>query len=371
MKNRLSLYAIITSLFLLAVIIADSKSAHAGRKMRLLIYPFQNSGDAAFSWLSAGMTDSITSDMEKISSVQVISVDERRKVLRNILPIIPALPDKKTIKEMGSITGADVILAGSYTVAGTNISITAKLIKVKSGSDIKTVKIDGTLEDIFVLQSKVIISLLDESEKLKSAENDPPVITFDEKNELETGERPSIAAYEFYSKGLTVQDTDPEAALDLFKQAVKTDSSYVDALKAAGYIAGEKLNLFSDALWYLDKADKVLKGREETHTAGYAALMYNIGDVYLRRGNPESALSYFTESRKIQDGLGIGNTPAYAALMAKIGALYDEKADMGNAMEHYSGSRVIMESLGLQKNQAYADLMINIGAVYEIGRAHV
>jgi hypothetical protein len=75
-----------------------------------------------------------------------------------------------------------------------------------------------------------------------------------------------------------------------FKKALDIDPNYTDSLIAAGFTAGVTLNLFSEALEYLKRAEIVLKSHNETNTADYADLMGNIGVVYYNMGKLDRTL---------------------------------------------------------------------------------
>lgn len=120
------------------------------RTMNILVHPFENTGKKEYSWISAGMTDTVISDLARIRNISVVSN-----------------ADRKTI------------------------------------------------------------------------ENKP---------------KPKTAAYKWYAKGLELQDTKPKEALANFRKALKIDPNYTDALMSAGFTAGSTLNLFKEALGYLEKA---------------------------------------------------------------------------------------------------------------------
>ncbi len=52
----------------------------ADRSLIILVNPFVNNGNS-HSWLSAGITDTVTNDLKSIGKVTVISQEDRKKAL--------------------------------------------------------------------------------------------------------------------------------------------------------------------------------------------------------------------------------------------------------------------------------------------------
>jgi hypothetical protein len=40
------------------------------KQMNILVHPFENTGDKEYSWISAGMTDTVISDLTRIQNIQ-------------------------------------------------------------------------------------------------------------------------------------------------------------------------------------------------------------------------------------------------------------------------------------------------------------
>ncbi|MCX5841368.1 MAG: hypothetical protein NTY16_07950, partial [Deltaproteobacteria bacterium] len=260
--------------------------------MNILVYPFENTGDKQYSWISAGMTETAIHDLMGIREVSVISNADRRKIMEETKFILSGLVAEETMVKVGKLTGANVIFTGSYLVSENNIRVIARLVNVETGKVESSAKIDGTLEKIFDLQDKVVLTLLSETTKVIIPEVNRVKISEVEKERIAEKPRPKTTAYELYAKGLELQDTNPKEALAYFKKALDIDRNYVSALFDAGSTAGYTLNLFDEALNYLTRADNILKSRKATKNIDYAILMGNIGVVYGRKGDFDHALKY-------------------------------------------------------------------------------
>jgi tetratricopeptide (TPR) repeat protein/TolB-like protein len=336
----------------------------SAKEMTILVQPFENTGDAAYSWISAGMTASVISDLGKIRDVTVISDAERRKAAEEIQLGLSGMVDEQKAVKVGNLLGANLIFSGSYQVSGTQVRVNASLTDVAKGSVERSVKVDGTLGGIFALQDQIVFALMAETEKIKIADVKPVKFTAEEKKQIESAEKPSLSAYELYSKGLQARTKDPRASLDFFKQAVKAQPDYAAALVEAGYTAGSILNLFAEGLGYIEKADALYAKRGETNTGAYAGVMMIMGNVHKEMGQLDRALEYMDKSKRIRDALGQQNTDGYAALLTNTGIIYDKMKKNDRALECYAQARAIYDTLGKQKSNSYSVLLMNIGVIY-------
>ena len=360
--KRLSFYRILFLTLLLFIFLPTPAIA---KRMNILVYPFENTGDKQYSWISAGMTETVINDLMGIREVSVISNADRRKIMEETKFILSGLVAEQTMLKVGKLTGANIIFTGSYLVSENNIRVIARLINVETGKVESSAKLDGILEKIFDLQDKVVLTLLSETGKVTIPDVGPVKIAEAEKKKIAEKPRPKTTAYELYAKGLELRDTNPKEALAYYKKALEIDENYVSALIDAGFTAGRTFNHFDEALDYLTRADKALKSRRATKTFDYASLMMNIGIVYKSKGDLDRALRYYTDSQEIYDRLGLQNTADYASLMNNIGNVYWSKGDLDRALKYFMVDQEIEASLGLQNTGGYARLLFNIGLLHE------
>jgi len=339
----------------------------AAKQMNILVHPFENTGDKDHSWISAGMTDTVISDLARIQNINVISNQDRKKILEEMKFIFSGLVEDDKMIKLGKLIGANVIFTGSYLVLGNRIRVNARLVNVETGKMENSTKIDSTLNDIFDLQDKVVLALMAATEKITIANVKPVILTEQDKKKIEEKPKTSVIAYEWYAKGLEVQNTNPKEALTYFQKALAIDENYVAALIESGFTTGYTLNLFDDALVYLDRADRIMKSRKDNNTRGYAVLILNIGLVYSSKGDLDRALKYYIDSQQIMARLGLQDK-AYATLMMNIGIIYKNKGDLDRALKYYTDSQQVMDRLSLQNTLDYSKLMNNFGVVYSSKR---
>ncbi len=308
--KRPSFLVITLSLILLAL----STTPLYAKQLNILVYPFENTGDKRYSWISAGMTHTVITDLANIRGIGVVSDADRKRIMEEIKLITSGLTKEETMIKLGQLTGANIIFTGSYLVVGENIRVTAHLLNVETGKIESAIKIDGAIDKIFDLQDKVVLSLLKDTEKVELPDIKPPVIKQEDKTRIIEKKRPDLKAYELYARGLELQDTNPKAALDYYKKALEIDKYYVDALISAGYLSGRTLNRFNEAMVYLNRAEMTLKEKRETNTDDYARLLFNMGVLYHKNGNISMAGKYYRDAYDTFERAGYTGPLKYEAL---------------------------------------------------------
>jgi adenylate cyclase len=144
------------------------------------VLPFQNmSGDAEQEYFSDGISEDITTDLSKVSALEVIA--------RNTAFTFKG--QSVNVREVARKLGVTHVLEGSVRKAGNQVRITAQLIDGASGGHIWADRYDRDLTDIFSIQdeiSKAIVAAL----KLK--------LLPEEKKAIEQRGTQSAEAYNLY-----------------------------------------------------------------------------------------------------------------------------------------------------------------------------
>ncbi len=179
--------------------------------------------------LCAGMTATLTTDLQNLSGIAVIPRSQILKYRNTELDVI------KTGKELE----VSAVLIGSLQRMGNRIRIYAELVDIKSGSNIWSSRSNHIIDDISALQDTIsskIISAL----KVKLSRS--------EENILNENETVSFDAYHLYGRGIYYVDNEMyELALESFNNALKQDRSYIRAAFQKGLVL-EKLKRWKDAL---------------------------------------------------------------------------------------------------------------------------
>lgn len=289
---------------------------------RILVYPFENIGDKQFDWVSAGITDTVVSDLSKYPNISIVTNEDRKKALNEILIGQKGIFDNSTITETGKLTGSSLILTGSYLVFDEKIRVNTRIIHVENGIASKAVKIDGQLKQLFELQDKIVLTLFQESQEFNDLK-------------LDKNKNPSQpVSYFMYAKGEEFKDVNPKLALEYYKQAISISPEYIHALIRAGSLS-LLLNQFSDAFSYFERGVSILKKQNETETESYAILMSCMGLAHKSRRDYYLSLEYFHKSKQIYESLNLQKTSPYYTLMENMGTVYKLRGDSDTALKYY------------------------------------
>jgi adenylate cyclase len=188
------------------------------RGVSICVLPFANmSGDAEQEYFSDGISEDITTDLSKVSALEVIA--------RNT-----AFSFKGKSVDVGEIArnlGVSHILEGSVRKAGSRVRISAQLIDGSSGGHLWAERYDRDLTDIFAIQDEIshaIVAAL----KLK--------LLPEERRAIENRGTASADAYNLYLKarqhwigGVYGDVGKDQAIVRLCKQAVALDPNYAQA----------------------------------------------------------------------------------------------------------------------------------------------
>lgn len=110
------------------------------------VLPFQNmSGDIEQEYFSDGISEDITTDLSKVSALQVIA--------RNSAFTFKG--QSVNIREVAEMLGVTHVLEGSVRKVGSRLRITAQLIDGRTGGHIWAERFDRDLTDIFSIQDEI------------------------------------------------------------------------------------------------------------------------------------------------------------------------------------------------------------------------
>jgi adenylate cyclase len=184
----------------------------------ICVLPFVNmSGEAEQEYFSDGISEDITTDLSKISALEVVA--------RNTaFSFKGQSPDVKDVAKQLSVSH---VLEGSVRKAGSRVRINAQLIDGVTGKHLWADRFDRDLTDIFAIQDEISKAIVD-ALKVKLLPK--------EKSAIEARGTESAEAYNLYlmarqqwtwgSYGNSRRD---EAIVRFCTQAVKIDPNYADA----------------------------------------------------------------------------------------------------------------------------------------------
>ncbi len=177
-------------------------------------------GHGEDAWLGAGIAETVTADLKALPGLAVLGRERVNAALRK-LGLEETGGGQDVPGLVGRELGASFVLSGGFQRAGQAVRVTARLTDVAAGSVARTVKIDGTLPQIFELQDRV-------ARELASALRPGPGAAVQAPDETQV-----LAAYEAFAKGVLNVRVESYEALDravyFFERATALDPGYARA----------------------------------------------------------------------------------------------------------------------------------------------
>jgi adenylate cyclase len=130
----------------------ENKRSPRRQQLSICVLPFVNmSGDAEQEYFSDGITEDITTDLSKVSALDVIARNTAFN-FKGSTDDAPAIARK---------LGISHVLEGSVRKAGNRVRITAQLIDGHTGAHLWADRYDRDLTDIFAIQDEISHSIVD------------------------------------------------------------------------------------------------------------------------------------------------------------------------------------------------------------------
>jgi len=199
------------------------------------------SGSGEDHWLGAGIAETVTADLKLVDGLTVVGRERVAEQLRK-LGAAEGLPDDEIAVRVGRELCARWVISGGLQRVGDRLRVTALLTDVETGTLAKTVKADGSVEDVFALQDRIVEELAPALKVVMA----PPPTTFDVSAQGTVvdergGASPRraddatavLAAYEAFAKGVLNLRAETYDSLDraviLLERAVELDPAYARA----------------------------------------------------------------------------------------------------------------------------------------------
>jgi len=209
---------LVASVAALAGVNPPAQKAAQRRQTSICVLPFQNmSGDPEQEYFSDGISEDITTDLSKVSSLEVIARNTAFTFKGQAVDIC----------DVARKLGVSHVLEGSVRKAGGRVRVTAQLIDGVSGGHVWADRYDRDLTDIFVIQDEISKAIVD-ALKVK--------LLPEEKEAIESRGTTNAEAYNLYLLARQYWITGDfgdrrreERVIRICRRAIEMDSNYAQA----------------------------------------------------------------------------------------------------------------------------------------------
>jgi adenylate cyclase len=189
-------------------------------KPSIVVLPFDNlSGDPQQDYFSNGITEVLTSDLSRISSLFVIARNTAFSIGK-----------ARNVQEVGRELGVRYVLEGSVQKASDHVRIVAQLIDATTGGHIWSERYDRPLQDIFALQDEIVQKIVT-TLKLQ--------LSVQEQGLLVRKRTDNLEAYDTFLRGVEYfyrfTKDDNAQARPLFEKTIELDPQYAEAYAWLGW----------------------------------------------------------------------------------------------------------------------------------------
>ena len=190
-------------------------------KPSIVVLPFDNmSKDPEQDYFSDGITEDITSDLSKISSLFVIA--------RNSAFTYKGKAVK--VQDVSREMGVRYVLEGSVRKSDNQIRVTAQLIDATTGGHIWSERFDRPLKDVFALQDEIVQKIVT-TLKLQ--------LTLQEQGYIVRKHTDNLEAYDAFLRGVeyywrTTKESNGQAR-QMLEKAIALDPQYAEAYASLGW----------------------------------------------------------------------------------------------------------------------------------------
>jgi len=340
--------------------------SYAAGPETILLIPFTNTGDQDCSWIGTGIRENIQRALRENNAVRIISSADIR-IARRYTGLFDDTPLKgNQIQSVSSALKADKAVITRYRSSAGKIHIEMEIIRCSDWTTSKIMTIDDLSENIFSIQEALKNGLLSDA-PFEYTPPKPVYVTVKRKKKKYTykKENPYLLPYEWYARGLSLQEKKPAAALDYLIRTLRYDPEHVGALCAAADIAHNKQDIIDGALGYLLRADRISVRYGESGTLRYADLMIRIADIYEHKKDLTRAQIYISRAHEVWNKHKKTRPGEYAEFLSEIAVLYLHNGYKNTAIDYFSSAQQVMEEYSLQDSFRYGWLMKQTAELYE------
>ena len=244
-------------------------------------------------WMGIGIAETVTADLKKVRGIGVIGRTQVFDAIKHLSDASLARMEESLAIDIGRRLGATWIVGGGYQRVGPMIRITAECADVRTGELVRSVKVDGRVDDIFALQDRIVRDLSQGFDvSLRPADLEA----------IAGKETESIAAWEACSRAMMhlrlATRESMERAIVLFEQALGHDPGYATAWALLGTTFMLQGTFLTEPA-LLDRAiDAFTRALAIDGRNMYA--LTGMGGVYVGLGRVDEAITLLTRAIELE-----------------------------------------------------------------------
>lgn len=153
----------------------------------VVVLPFANiTGHDGDAWIGAGIAETVRLRIQRTPRLSAVGHADTGAVAQ--VGREPAV-DEAAVLAVGRGSGARWLVAGGYQRLGDRLRVTGRYVDVSTGRIVRTIKVDGSVEELFALQDRIASDLIDDlASRAVSRPAAPPEETAVSTTPDETGE---------------------------------------------------------------------------------------------------------------------------------------------------------------------------------------
>ena len=252
---------------------AAPSASRAPQEGIFLVFPFENAAASPrLDWIGEGLEE-LTIQRLSAAGQQVYTHAGRLNEMDLYGLPASATLSRATMLHIAQELDADYVVFGSFTSDGRNLSVDARLLRVRPVALLPAVRETGSLSALMELHNRLVWRLLG------TADTSFPLTL----SEFSALQRPlGLAAFEQYIRGLL--GNDDEARLRALKEAARLEPDWPDPAYAIGEVYLQRNDCTAALPWLA----KVPSANPQSVEAAFAT-----GVCRLRQGQPERAEEVF------------------------------------------------------------------------------
>ncbi len=152
----------------------------------VVVLPFTNiTGHDGDAWIGAGIAETVRLRIQRTPRLSAVGHADTAVARVGGAPAV----DAAAVLAVARASGARWFVSGGYQRLGDRLRVTGRYADVATGRIVRTVKVDGSVEELFALQDRIASDLIDDlASRAMAAPAAPPEETAVSTTPDETGE---------------------------------------------------------------------------------------------------------------------------------------------------------------------------------------